>query len=80
MGRSHVITVNSIAPGPVLTDIVPKGMEDILLGSERAATRAADRFGTVEDMGDAALLLVSERARWITGQYIGVNGGITGAF
>ena len=45
---------------------------------ERALTRAADRYGTMEDMGDAVLLLVSEKARWITGQYVGTNGGLTG--
>lgn len=40
-------------------------------------TRAADRPGTPEDIGDAVLLLVQEKSRWITGQYIGVNGGVT---
>jgi NAD(P)-dependent dehydrogenase (short-subunit alcohol dehydrogenase family) len=40
-------------------------------------TRAADRPGTSEDIGDAVLLLVQEKSRWITGQYIGVSGGVT---
>ncbi len=40
-------------------------------------TRAADRAGTPEDIGDAVLLLVNEKARWITGQNIGVSGGVT---
>lgn len=33
--------------------------------------------GNVADVADAVLLLVSEHARWITGQYIAVSGGIT---
>ncbi len=41
-------------------------------------TRAADRLGSVEDLADATLLLVSEKSRWITAQYISVSGGITG--
>ncbi|KAK6705195.1 hypothetical protein SNK05_009088 [Fusarium graminearum] len=66
-GRSKKITVNSVAPGPVTTDSNPyeefqKPSIDI--------TRAADRAGTPEDIADAVLLLVSEKARWITGQYI----------
>lgn len=41
-------------------------------------TRAANRLGSVEDVADATLLLVSEKSRWITAQYISVSGGITG--
>ncbi len=42
-------------------------------------TRAEERVGTVEDIADAVLLLVQEKSRWITGQYISLSGGITGA-
>jgi NAD(P)-dependent dehydrogenase (short-subunit alcohol dehydrogenase family) len=42
------------------------------------ATRAEKRIGTVEDVADAVLLVVQERARWITGQFVSVSGGITG--
>ncbi|KAM0347325.1 hypothetical protein ACHAPU_004844 [Fusarium lateritium] len=72
-GRTKGITVNSVAPGPVLTDSNP--VEEF----QRPAidiTRAADRAGTPEDIADALLLLVSEKARWITGQYISVSGGV----
>ena len=67
-------------PGPVLTDSLPtevpeiKGLVDWLV----SLTRAEGRPGTVEDIGDAVLLLVSEQSRWITGQTISVSGGITG--
>ena len=43
-----------------------------------AMTRAEERIGTAEDVADAALLIVSEKSRWITAQYISVSGGITG--
>ncbi|RYP50359.1 hypothetical protein DL768_004124 [Monosporascus sp. mg162] len=77
LGRSRGLTVNSVAPGPVLTDIYPKGREAELMAAEIAMTKAANRAGTPADIGDAVLLLVNERSRWITGQYIGVNGGVT---
>ncbi|KAH6873838.1 hypothetical protein B0T10DRAFT_416236 [Thelonectria olida] len=77
-GRSRGITVNAVAPGPVATDIVPPDMVEELTGPQKEITRAAERLGTTEDLGDAVLLLVSERSRWITGQYISVSGGITG--
>ena len=41
-------------------------------------SRAANRLGSVEDLADATLLLVSEKSRWITAQFISVSGGITG--
>ncbi|WZH47023.1 3-oxoacyl-reductase [Fusarium acuminatum] len=77
LGRSKGITVNSVAPGPVITDIYPKGMEEQLSAEEVSLTRAADRAGTPGDIGDAVLLLVNEKSRWITGQYIGASGGVT---
>ena len=40
-------------------------------------TRAADRMGEIDDIADAVLLLVQEKSRWITGQYIDCSGGIT---
>ncbi|KAF9772398.1 hypothetical protein IL306_009897 [Fusarium sp. DS 682] len=77
LGRSKGITVNSVAPGPVGTEFYPKGREDELMQLEIDLTRAADRAGPPEDIGDAVLLLVQEKSRLITGHYIGVNGGVT---
>jgi NAD(P)-dependent dehydrogenase (short-subunit alcohol dehydrogenase family) len=41
-------------------------------------TRAEERIGTAEDIADAVLLVVSEKGRWLTGQFISASGGITG--
>ncbi|KAJ4187372.1 hypothetical protein NW767_012285 [Fusarium falciforme] len=76
-GRSRGITVNSVAPGPVVTDIVPPELQEELHREHVNNTRAAKRVGTIEDIGDAVLLLVSEKSRWITGQYISVSGGVS---
>lgn len=41
-------------------------------------TRVEERHGQPDDVADVILLLVSEKSRWVTGQYIGVSGGVTG--
>ncbi|VTT74637.1 unnamed protein product [Fusarium fujikuroi] len=69
-GRSKGITVNAVAPGPVLTDAIPAAIADEFQRPSIEMTRAANRAGTAKDIADAVLLLVSEKARWITGQYI----------
>ncbi|KAF5548367.1 hypothetical protein FPHYL_9982 [Fusarium phyllophilum] len=76
-GRSKGITVNAVAPGPVLTDAIPTAIAGDFQRPSIEMTRAADRAGTSKDIADAVLLLVSEKARWITGQYISVSGGVT---
>ncbi|KAL7954707.1 hypothetical protein V8C34DRAFT_317040 [Trichoderma compactum] len=71
------ITINTIAPGPVDTDSVPAGdPQSQALKWLISLTRAEDRVGTVNDIADAVLLLVDEKSRWITGQYISASGGI----
>jgi NAD(P)-dependent dehydrogenase (short-subunit alcohol dehydrogenase family) len=79
-GKSRGITVNSVAPGPVGTDILPSEKEvlDELTRPLVDVTRAADRIGTTADIADITLLLVSEKARWVTGQHVSASGGITG--
>ncbi|KAK1762528.1 L-xylo-3-hexulose reductase [Phialemonium atrogriseum] len=84
LGQSRGITVNTLAPGPIVTDL-SKGFLEAADGSQTALqsamfaqTRSEARLGTVEDMADAALLLASEKSRWITAQWISVSGGITG--
>jgi len=78
-GRSKGITVNSVAPGPVATDIIPASADvDAIFASVINMTRAANRVGTAQDIADTVLLVVSEKGRWITGQHISASGGVTG--
>ena len=37
--------------------------------------RARGGLGTTQDMADAVAFMVSDRASWITGQLLSVNGG-----
>lgn len=71
------IRVNCVAPGPVLTPMV--GGED-MDGSLRTARRRASVLGiegTGWDIGNAVVFLASARARYITGQTLVVDGGVT---
>jgi 3-oxoacyl-[acyl-carrier protein] reductase len=66
------ITVNAIAPGATETDMLPD------MAREMAQKMTPlDRLGQPEDIADVVAFVVSEEARWITGQIIGVNGGMS---
>jgi NAD(P)-dependent dehydrogenase (short-subunit alcohol dehydrogenase family) len=68
------IRVVCIAPGPVYTPMVAGGMSP----EQRAARLASVPLGvegTAWDIGWAALFLVSDEARWITGVTLPVDGG-----
>jgi len=65
------ITVNAVAPGFIETEMI----EDLPL-KEIAKTIPAGRLGKPEEVAAAVLFLCSKDAGYITGQVIGVNGGI----
>ena len=68
------IRVNAIAPGPTDTEAtrttVPKPVLEQIVQS-----LCLKRMGTVDDMVGAALFLLSDEARWITGHILNVDGG-----
>ncbi len=68
------VRVNAVSPGVVMTDM----MADF---SEKDVAALKDdtplmRLGSPEDIADAVLFLASEKARFITGQVLSVNGGM----
>ena len=71
------IRVNCIAPGPVYTPMVyAGGMSDDLRQRRRQASPLGIE-GTGWDIAYAALFLVSDEARYITGVVLPVDGGVT---
>lgn len=68
------ITINCIAPGQVSTELFLSGKSEELIDSYRKMN-AFGRLGEPEDIANAIELLISDKARWITGQTIRVNGG-----
>lgn len=69
------ITVNTLAPATVETDINRKFITDPKVRRGIEAETALGRIGTVGDIADVALFLASEESRWVTGQYIEATGG-----
>ena len=68
------ITVNAVAPGFIATD-----MTDALPEQKRqelAAQIPLERLGSADDIAYTVLFLASDQAGYITGQVIGVNGGM----
>lgn len=67
------IRVNAVSPGVVLTDMMYQFSEEDkrLLADETPL----GVLGDVEDIASAVSFLASEKARFITGQVISVNGG-----
>ncbi len=71
------IRVNCVAPGPVYTPTVyARGMSDAARDQRRRAS-VLGREGTGWDIGHAVRFLLSEEARYITGQVLVVDGGAT---
>jgi len=76
--RAHGIHVNVVAPGLVKTDMgremmQSRGVEDL------GALDATSPFGhvcTPEEVADVVTFLVSDAARYVTNQRIGVDGGL----
>jgi 3-oxoacyl-[acyl-carrier protein] reductase len=72
----HGITVNVVAPGPVLTDnfwgIVPKGSEQ---EADLAARLPVGRLGTPADVTRAFMFFADPDAGFVTGQTLYVCGG-----
>lgn len=69
------ITVNTVAPGAVLTDMLLDNysIEDL---EEWKKEIPMGRMGEVEEIASAVMYLADEKAAYITGQVISPNGGI----
>jgi 3-oxoacyl-[acyl-carrier protein] reductase len=67
------ITVNSVSPGFTVTDMLPK---DIAWREMGAQLSAFGRLGQPAEVADVVAFLVSDQARWVTGQNIQACGGV----
>ena len=71
---SRGITVNAIAPGFIATDMTQElAEEQVQAMLERVPLGT---MGTPEDVAHAVAYLVSDGANYITGETLGVNGGL----
>jgi 3-oxoacyl-[acyl-carrier protein] reductase len=71
---SRQITVNAVCPGFIETDMTAKIPDKL---KEEAKKRIpAGVFGTPQDVAETVAFLASDSARYITGQYLAVDGGM----
>lgn len=66
------IRVNAVAPGIVETPF----LDEVPMMRDMAPRIPLRRLGTPDDVAQAVLFLLDERARYITGEIVDVNGGL----
>lgn len=74
------IRVNCVSPGPIQTDLwAGLHQGDQAKKVEEAVVRAIPlrRLGTPEDVADVVGFLVNDDSRYLTGQVVSVDGGLT---
>jgi len=71
---SRSITCNAVAPGFVLTELTRDLPENLM--QQLSDATPLGRFGTTEEIASAVAFLASDEAAFITGQVLGVDGGL----
>jgi 7-alpha-hydroxysteroid dehydrogenase len=69
------VRVNAIAVGATQTDALAMVTADPSLAKQMEELTPLRRLGTVEDIGAAALYLLSDAGSWVTGKILEVDGG-----
>jgi NAD(P)-dependent dehydrogenase (short-subunit alcohol dehydrogenase family) len=70
------VRVNTILPGLIITDAVRAHLDDNMLAGLGKAT-LTPAVGQPEDIADVVVFLASDESRYITGQMIAVDGGMS---
>jgi NAD(P)-dependent dehydrogenase (short-subunit alcohol dehydrogenase family) len=73
----HNVRVNCIAPGLIKTDFARALWQDEARRTRREAMTPLRRLGEPEDIGGIAVFLASNAARFVTGQMIVADGGVS---
>lgn len=73
----HNIRINCIAPGIVRTDFARALWENKEILAHAETVTPLRRIGNPEDIAGAAVFLASPASRWMTGQTIVIDGGVT---
>ena len=76
MGGQHNIRVNAVRPGQIITPLSTGGGEHHSLKKTFDMMQILDGPGYSEDVANAVLFLVTDESRFITGEFINVDGGM----
>ncbi|WP_169799457.1 SDR family NAD(P)-dependent oxidoreductase [Novosphingobium lentum] len=76
--RCNNLVVGTVRPGPGDVSTLPAGFDHASLDRAVAATTMAGRVGSYAEAAEAALFLLSDRSRFITGANLPVDGGAIG--
>ena len=71
------ITVNTVAPGNILTEAHRQLVDQPEIGQARLVAQSIKRFGEPDDLVGVVAFLASDDARFVTGQTMIVDGGVT---
>ncbi len=72
-----VIRANAVSPGMIATALTGPLVDDPTIAERMVAKTPAARIGEPEDIADVVTFLVSDQARFVTGQNVVVDGGMT---
>jgi 3-oxoacyl-[acyl-carrier protein] reductase len=72
LGKKNIL-VNAVAPGFIQTEMTDKIPED--MKAEMLKNIPLNKLGSPKDIADAVEFLISDKATYITGQVLSVNGG-----
>ncbi len=71
------ITVNTVHPGPIDTDMNPADPDQNPFAETMAGMTALGRYGTADEVASAVAFLASDQAAYVTGAELTVDGGMT---
>ncbi|GAA4478676.1 glucose 1-dehydrogenase [Microbacterium panaciterrae] len=73
----HGVRVNGVAPGYIRTELTQALLDDPTFNAWVLGRTPAGRWGEPEDIGGAVVWLASDASRFVTGQVVFVDGGMT---
>lgn len=71
------VRVNAVSPGPIQQTALLGGLFEGEIGEKIAKLVPMRRLGTPEDVADVVAFFVSDDSRYLTGQILSIDGGLT---
>jgi NAD(P)-dependent dehydrogenase (short-subunit alcohol dehydrogenase family) len=79
-GLGRGITVNDVGPGPVDTPLLPDFTAAVGADNMKQLISSVGRAAQPDDIAQALVVLAEGQMRWVNGQHLVVDGGLTAGF